>query len=192
MSSDPLESIGVDAESLRIGIVAARFNHRYVDALLDKTLRTLDEAGVPEANIETLRAPGAFETPYLAGMLATSGEFDAVIVLAVVIAGDTNHHEVLAQSTADALLRVSRETEVPVINGIITVNTAQQAEARCIGGLNRGREFAIAALEMADLKVQLVRRLDEIFSQDSAENPKGKAEWDAYFDDNGEEEPWKS
>ncbi len=191
MSSDPLESLGVDGSGLRIGIVAARYNRRHVDALLDQVLRTLDEAHVAEVDIETLRAPGAFETPYLAGMLATSGEFDAVIVLAVVIAGDTDHHEVIAYSTAEALLRISRETEIPVINGIITVNTVQQAEQRCIGALNRGREFALAALEMADLKVQLVRRLDEIFKQDEQQPAADKDDWDVFFDED-DEEPWKS
>lgn len=195
MSTDPLESIGVDAAGLRFGIVAARFNRRYVDALLDKVLRTLDEEGAAEADIETLRTPGAFETPYVAGMLAASGEFDAIIVLAVVVAGDTNHHEVLADSTAEALLRIARESETPVINGIITVNTEQQAEARCMGALNRGREFALAAIEMADLKTQLVRRLDDIFS--ALEKQKAEDEtWDAFFedidDDDEEEEPWKS
>ncbi len=181
-----MEAALIEGEGLRFGIVASRYNKKYVDALLESALRALDEAGVLAEDIETIRVPGAMEAPYVVGMLAASGEFDCIIALGVIIKGDTSHHDVIARSTAEAFQRIARESEVPVINGIIDVNNVKQAEERCLGAMDRGAEFAASALEMADIKVQLVRRLDEIFGT----APEGPEEWDSPFDD--EEQPWKS
>jgi len=189
MSQDSSDAASIDGEGFRFGIVASRYNKRYVDALLDSALRTLDGAGVRAEDIETFRVPGALELPYLAGMLAASGEFDCLIALGVVIKGDTSHDEVIARSTADAFLRISRESEVPIINGVIGVNNAKQAEDRCLGSMDRGSEFAGSALEMADLKVQLVRRLDEIFGSDANEDD--KPDWSGFFEDS-DDQNWKS
>jgi 6,7-dimethyl-8-ribityllumazine synthase len=175
---------------MRFGIVASRYNQRLVDGLLDSALRTLDAAGVQEGDVETIRVPGAMEIPYVAGMMANSGEFDCIIALGVIIKGDTSHHDVIARSTADAFQRISKDTEVPIINGVIDANTVKQAEERCIGGLDRGTEFAASALEMADLKVQLVRRLDEIYSQDE-QNPQNGKGWNDFFEE-GDDQTWKS
>ncbi|MFA5257128.1 MAG: 6,7-dimethyl-8-ribityllumazine synthase [Opitutales bacterium] len=189
MSQDSSDATSIDGEGLRFGIVASRYNKRFVDALLDSALRALDGAGVRAEDIESFRVPGALEAPYLAGMLAASGEFDCIIALGVVIRGDTNHHDVIARSTADAFQRIARESEIPVINGIIGVNNVKQAEDRCLGAMDRGSEFAQSALEMADLKVQLVRRLDEIFSTDANEDD--KPDWSGFFEDS-DDQNWKS
>jgi 6,7-dimethyl-8-ribityllumazine synthase len=87
--------------------------------------------------------------PFAASLLAKSGEFDAVIVIGMVIAGDTNHHNVIGDSTAINLQNLSIQAELPIINGIIVVDSHEQAEARAGTTINRGNEFAEAALEMA-------------------------------------------
>ncbi|MBN1404252.1 MAG: 6,7-dimethyl-8-ribityllumazine synthase [Opitutales bacterium] len=186
MSDIPLEAVNVDGEGLRFGIVASRYNKDYVDALLESALRTLDKAGVRAEDIETIRVPGALEAPFVAGMLASSGEFDCLIVLGVIIKGDTSHHDVIARSTAEAFQRISRESEVPIINGVLDVNNEEQAKLRCMGKMDRGAEFATSALEMADLKVQLVRRLDEIYGSGHDDD-----DWGSFFDNDGDS-PWKS
>jgi 6,7-dimethyl-8-ribityllumazine synthase len=189
MSTDKPEASGVNGEGLRFAIVASRYNKTYVDALLENAAGILNEAGVLADDIEIVRVPGALEIPYVASMLGASGDFDCIIALGVVIEGDTNHHDVIARSTADAFQRISEKSETPVINGVIDVHNAKQAEERCVGSLNRGAEFAHTALEMAELKVQLVRRLDDIYEEEEAEKQKEK--WHEFFegDDSGE---WKS
>jgi 6,7-dimethyl-8-ribityllumazine synthase len=95
------------------------------------------------------RVPGAAELPFAACLLADANDYDAIIVLGVVIAGDTNHHEIIGDSTAQALLDLSITKKTPMINGILVVNNLAQAEARAGEAINRGKEFAQAALEMA-------------------------------------------
>jgi 6,7-dimethyl-8-ribityllumazine synthase len=145
----PLSVSGADA--FRVGIVAARFNATLVDALVNRAAATLIAAGVPAGAIETVRVPGSHEVPWAVQRLAAAGRFDAVIALGVLIAGDTNHHEMVGDAVAAALMRVSLDTRVPVINGVVVVNTREQAEVRTVGKYDRGSEFAAAALEMASL-----------------------------------------
>ena len=146
------QSRAVDGTAFRIGIVAARFNEGFVDGLLARVHAALVTANVRDANIAVLRVPGSHEVPWAALALANRGECDCVIGLGVLIAGDTTHHEVVGQSVSHALQRVALETGVPIINGVIVVNSVAQARARCIGRINRGAEFGGAALEMAALK----------------------------------------
>ena len=155
MSLDAPTPLSISGDRFRIGIVAARFNRALVDALVERAGAHLTAAGVPSASIETVRVPGSHEVPWAAQQLAASGRFDVVITLGVLIAGDTNHHEMVGDAVAAALMRVSLDTGVPVINGVIVVNNLAQAEARTTGAINRGTEFAAAALEMAALKKQL-------------------------------------
>lgn len=153
MSLDAPKPLSVSSASeCRIGIVAARFNTALVDALVDRATAYLVSVGIPAATVEVVRVPGSYETPWVAQQLAASGRFDAVIALGVLIAGDTNHHEMVGDAVAAALLRVSLDTQIPVINGVIVVNNLAQAEARTTGSINRGTEFAVAAVEMAVLK----------------------------------------
>jgi 6,7-dimethyl-8-ribityllumazine synthase len=157
MSLAAPESVGIDGAAFRIGIVGARFNEALVDGLLARVLEFLRAAAVKEANIATVRVPGSHEVPWAAQALATGGAYDCVITLGVLIAGDTSHHEMVGQSVSHALQHVALKTGVPVINGVIVVNSVEQAEARCIGKINRGAEFAAAALEMAALKRKFLR-----------------------------------
>lgn len=145
----------VRGAGLRFGLVAARFNSRLADGLLQRVQETLAEAGVRSRDMLVLRVPGSHEVPWAAQELAASGAFDAVIALGVLIGGDTNHHEMVGASVSQALQTAALQTRVPVINGVIVTANQAQAKARCIGRIDRGAEFAAAALEMAELRRSL-------------------------------------
>jgi 6,7-dimethyl-8-ribityllumazine synthase len=157
MSQDAPKLAAVDGSTFRIGIAAARFNETLVDGMLTRLTAALRAAKVNEANIGQVRVPGSHEVPWAAKALATGGQYDCVIGLGVLIAGDTNHHEMVGESVSHALQDVALTTGIPVINGVIVVNSQAQAEERCIGRINRGAEFAAAALEMAALKRKFSR-----------------------------------
>jgi 6,7-dimethyl-8-ribityllumazine synthase len=142
----------ISGEHFRLGIAAARFNEPLVDALLGRVITGLRAAGVTEENIAVMRVPGSHEIPWAVNAFAVGGECDCVIALGVLIGGDTNHHEMVGESVSHALQRVALESGIPVINGVIVVDSIAQAKARCVGKINRGQEFARAALEMAALK----------------------------------------
>jgi 6,7-dimethyl-8-ribityllumazine synthase len=188
MSLDQPEALNIDGRDYRFAIVAARFNRTLVEAMLEHCIHTLAEARVEPGNIEVMRVPGSNELPYAAAMLAKSFQYDAVIALGLVLAGETPHHEVIADSTGHALQRVAIDTEIPVINGVVVVHTEAQAEARCRGELNRGREFAQAALEMAAVKQALVARLDELDAHNAANDPEKDEPWDGF---SSKGNPWK-
>ena len=152
MSEDPFTYEPVDVAGLRIGIIAASYNEELTGQLLGATEATLLAEGLPGESIKAVRVPGSFEIPVVASVMAQSGEFNAVIALGVVIAGDTSHHELIGQTTAKSILDISVATGVPVINGILTVNSLQQAEDRITGKNARGAEFAKAALHMGNLQ----------------------------------------
>lgn len=168
MSLDRPDIPEVDGSDLYFCIVAARYNNELVTALLERTVATLKESRVRESNITVMRVPGSNELPYAVYMQSLSRQYDCVIALGLVIAGDTSHHDVIAFGTAQAFHGIAAQTETPVINGIITVNNQEQAESRCRGEHDRGSEFAHAALEMAWHKLRLVETLDEI-EEDLAE-----------------------
>lgn len=151
MSLSRPDPIALKGAKLSFGIVAARYNPVLVEALLAKVLGGLAAAGVKESRIKVIRVPGSHEVPVAAQWLARGGKRDCVIALGVLIGGDTNHHEMVGQSVSHALQQVSLHTNTPVINGVVVADTLKQAQARCLGPINRGSEFASAALEMAAL-----------------------------------------
>jgi 6,7-dimethyl-8-ribityllumazine synthase len=157
MSLASPESRVIDGATFRIGIAAARFNEALVDGLLSRVMAGLRGAGVKVANVSVVRVPGSHEVPWAVNVLAGRGRPDCVIGLGVLIAGDTNHHEMVGESVSHALQRVAIDSRIPVINGVIVVNSLAQANARCVGKINRGGEFASAALEMAALKRRFSR-----------------------------------
>lgn len=152
MSLAAPSEVVVNGAAFRVGIVAARFNGDLVDALLARVIEKLRAAGVKEKSLTVVRVPGSHEVPWAAGELAREGKRHVVIALGVLIGGDTSHHELVGESVSHALQRVALSTRTPVINGVIVTDTRAQAAARCIGRINRGAEFAAAALEMAALK----------------------------------------
>lgn len=150
MSLDAPAPSAIDGSPFRIGIAAARFNPELVGALLRTVQRDLMAAGVSARRIEILRVPGSHEVPLAAQWLARGR--DCVIALGVLIQGGTTHHAIVADGVTHALQRVALDSGVPVINGVIVAENRKQAEERCAGRINRGAEFARAALEMAALK----------------------------------------
>ncbi len=155
MSLDSPTALTFDGTGLRVGLVAARFNQRYVDGLIKNATGTLHEAGVAEDAIRVIRVPGSGELPTGVQLLLQGGGLDVVIALGVVIKGGTLHDQLVAEAAQTGLLRVSLDTGVPVIAGVVTANDNTQAEDRCLGSINRGAEFARGALEMALLKKDL-------------------------------------
>jgi 6,7-dimethyl-8-ribityllumazine synthase len=168
MSFHAPEPLKIDGSDLYFGIVAARYNGDFVEALIKRVTAVLKQAGVPAANIRLERVPGSNEIPFLAQMMAATRQYDCIIGLGVIVRGGTAHDEVLAHSTAAILHRVSMQTECPVINGILTVNNTEQAEERVNGHADRGAEFARAALEMARHKVNYVQLLDDLDAEAAA------------------------
>lgn len=151
---------------LRFAIVASRYNSRHVDHLVERVRRKLREAKIPAGGIDVSRVPGANEIPYVANMLALTGDYDCVIALGVVIAGETPHHEIIAHATAGALQGIALDTQVPVVNGIVVVNNEAQADERVFGETDRGSEFALAALDIATTGLRLARYLEELDRND--------------------------
>ncbi len=184
MSQDKPSAPTVDGTDLYIGIVASRFNAELVDKLVERVRETLRKNKVANGSIKLLRVPGANEIPYVANMLAQTDEYDCIIALGVVLAGETNHHEHIAHSTGVALQGIGIQSEVPVINGIIVANSLEQARARVFGEMDRGAEFANAALEMAWHRVQLCDYLDALDEEAAREEREAMGE-DEDDDDTG-------
>lgn len=151
MSLSRPKPIALSGAKLSFGVVAARYNPELADALLRKLLAGLKAAGVEDRRIEVVRVPGSHEVPVAAHWLAGARRHDCVVALGVLIGGDTNHHEMVGQSVSHALQQVALATTTPVINGVVVADTPKQARARCLGPIDRGAEFAQAALEMAAL-----------------------------------------
>jgi 6,7-dimethyl-8-ribityllumazine synthase len=146
-------TLGKDA---RIGIVAARFNLDIVDELLAGCQQRLEQLGVEADRIEIHRVPGAFELPLAAKAMAQTKRFAAIICLGVVIRGDTPHFDYVAGECARGIAQVALEQMMPVIFGVLTTNTREQAMER-IGGRHghAGQRAAEAAVEMAALLAAL-------------------------------------
>lgn len=137
---------------VRVGVVAARFNAAIVDELLRGCVARLIERGVAKDHIEAHRVPGAFELPVAAKLLADAGRVAAVICLGCVVRGDTPHFDYVAGEAARGIMQVSVATGVPVIFGVLTTNTEQQALDRAGGAHSHGGiNSADAAVEMIAL-----------------------------------------
>lgn len=144
------------ARGRRVAIVAARFNDFIVASLLKGATAAWLERGGPAEDLLIARVPGAFELPVAARRLALSGRYDAVVALGCVIRGDTPHFEYVSGECARGLQLASLETGVPVIFGVLTVETVEQAlERAATTAGNKGGESMAAALEMASLMARL-------------------------------------
>lgn len=142
----------VNGEDLTIGIVVGRFNDLITSRLLEGAIGTLQQYGVSKENIEVAWVPGAFEIPLVAKKMAQNDKYDAVITLGAVIRGDTPHFDYVCNEAAKGISSVSLQTEKPVIFGILTTDTTEQALERSgIKGGNKGADAAVAAVEMANL-----------------------------------------
>ena len=139
-------------EGLRIGIVISRFNELISSKLLGGAMDALRRHGVAEEDIDVAWVPGAFEIPLLARRLAISERYQAIICLGAVIRGATPHFDYVASESAKGVAQTSWQTGVPVINGIVTADTLEQAIERAGTKMgNKGWDAGEAALEMANL-----------------------------------------
>jgi 6,7-dimethyl-8-ribityllumazine synthase len=149
----------LQGEGLRVALVASRFNELIVERLVDGATSALRRHGVGDDDITVVWVPGAFEIPVAAKQLAASGSYDAVVTLGAVIRGATAHFEHVAGQAAAGVQRAALDTGVPVIFGVLTTDTIEQALERAGTKLgNKGAEAAVAAIEMATLLKDLPGR----------------------------------
>lgn len=146
----------MDASGMRFGMVVSRFNDDLTNALAMSAYQCLEKYGAKYETIDVVRVPGAYEIPVVAEKMAGSGRYDALIVLGVVVEGETQHAQMIIDTTGQSILDIACRHGVPVINEIVGVRTWEQAEARCLGGENtRGWYAAEAAIETARVYKQL-------------------------------------
>ncbi|MCJ7815855.1 MAG: 6,7-dimethyl-8-ribityllumazine synthase [Xanthomonadales bacterium] len=146
---------------LAIAVVAGRFNRFIVDQLVSGARDALGRQGISESSIVLAWVPGAFELPLLAGQLAASGKYDAVIALGAVIRGGTPHFEFVAGECASGLMRVSLDHGIPVTFGVLTTDTVEQALERAgTGEGNKGFDAAMTAIEMVETMRAVKSHLD--------------------------------
>lgn len=142
----------LDAKGLKIGIIVSRFNEFITSKLVDGCLDALIRHGVKEEDLEIVKVPGSFEIPYLAKKMAISKKYDAIICLGVVIRGQTPHFNYICNEVAKGIANVSLESGIPVIFGVITSDTIEQAIERAgTKSGNKGFDAALAAMELANL-----------------------------------------
>lgn len=154
-------SAKLDAAGRRFALVAARFNEFITARLIDGALDALTRHGADPARITQVWVPGAFEIPLAAQKLAQSGRCDAVICLGCVIRGQTPHFDYVAGEAAKGIAQVALATGVPVIFGVVTADTLEQALDRAGAKHgNKGADAALAAIEMVNLLPQLARGPD--------------------------------
>lgn len=140
----------------RFAIVAARFNALVVEALLTGCRDTFARHGVAEDRLDVAWVPGSFEIPMVARRLAESGRYAAIVCLGCVIRGETGHYDHVAGQAASGVMQASLATRVPVIFGILTTDTVEQALNRAgLKSGNKGVDSALAAIEMVNLLRQL-------------------------------------
>ena len=143
-------------DGLRVALVCSRFNELVTERLLGGASEGLLRHGVDESSITVAWVPGAFELPLVALRLASSGEYDAVVCLGAVIRGATAHFDYVCSQAAAGTAKVALDTGVPVIFGVLTTDTIEQAIERSgTKAGNKGFDSAVAAVEMADLLRQL-------------------------------------
>ena len=139
-------------KGLKFGLIISRFNEFFTKKLLEGAQDALLRHGVNEDDVEVTWVPGSFEIPLIALKLAQTKKYDAVICLAAVVRGDTPHFEYIAAEVTKGIARVGMETGLPIINGVITTDTLEQAVERAgTKAGNKGFEAAVNAIEMANL-----------------------------------------
>jgi 6,7-dimethyl-8-ribityllumazine synthase len=162
----------LSAEGRSFGIVASRFNDFVVKALLEGAVEAIRRHGGVAEAVDVVWVPGSFEIPVVARELALSGGYDALICLGAVIRGATAHFDYVAGGAAGGISNVGLETGVPVIFGVITTESIEQAIERAGTKMgNKGFEAAVSAMEMADLMAKLRARASQVDPSTTLHNP---------------------
>ncbi|MEN8256622.1 MAG: 6,7-dimethyl-8-ribityllumazine synthase [Thermodesulfobacteriota bacterium] len=145
----------LSAGGKKFGIIVARFNSFIGERLLEGAMDSLVRSGASDDDIEVLRVPGAYEIPLVAQKMAKSGRYDAVICLGAVIRGATPHFDFVANEAAKGIAMASMEADLPIIFGILTTDTIEQAIERAgTKAGNKGADCAMTAIEMVNLLAQ--------------------------------------
>ncbi|MBR3752003.1 MAG: 6,7-dimethyl-8-ribityllumazine synthase [Ruminiclostridium sp.] len=140
------------ANNMKVGIVAARFNEFITSKLLGGAMDGLVRHGVSDEDVQIAWVPGAFEIPLIAGKMAKSGKYDAVICLGAVIRGSTSHYDYVCAEVSKGIAHVSLESDIPVMFGVLTTDTIEQAIERAgTKAGNKGYDCALGAVEMVNL-----------------------------------------
>jgi 6,7-dimethyl-8-ribityllumazine synthase len=143
----------------RFALVAARFNHAIVDLLVQGAIDALVRHGVADTQIDVIRVPGSFEIPAVAQRVASGAKYSAVICLGAVIRGETDHYDHVCAAAANGIAQVALHADVPVVFGVLTCDTVEQALNRAgLKSGNKGFETALAAIEMVNLLARLPRK----------------------------------
>jgi 6,7-dimethyl-8-ribityllumazine synthase len=145
------------ASNIKVGVICARFNEFITSKLLGGAMDGLLRHGVKEEDIKVAWVPGAYEIPLIASKMAKSGKYDAVICLGAVIRGSTSHYDLVCNEVAKGIAQVSLASDVPVLFGVVTTDTIEQAIERAgTKAGNKGYDCALSAVEM----VNLIREID--------------------------------
>ena len=139
----------------RVAVAVSRFNEEITSRLLASCLTTFKDEGWKDAQLKVVHVPGGYELPWTVNELARSGRYAAVVALGCVLKGQTRQNDHISRSLVQSLHRISIDARVPVILGVLTPATWKQALARTKGALDRGKEAALAALEMVALQEEL-------------------------------------
>lgn len=140
------------AKSMKVAIVAARFNEFITSKLIGGATDGLSRHGVQENDVHLAWVPGAFEIPLIASKLAASGKYDAVICLGAVIRGSTSHYDYVCAEVSKGIAQVSLQSQIPVLFGVLTTDTIEQAIERAgTKAGNKGYDCALSAVEMVNL-----------------------------------------
>ena len=152
LSDYDLQSVP-SAKGMRFGIVVSEWNHNITGPLLEGARSTLLKHGTEEEDITVMTVPGSFELVFGAAQMVKSGLLDGVIAIGCVIRGDTPHFDYICQGTTQGIAELNTTGDVPVIYGLLTCNTLQQAQDRSGGILgNKGDECAVTAIKMVDYR----------------------------------------
>ena len=144
------------ATGFRFGIVVSRFNSFITERLLAAAVDALERVGAGSKDVDVVRVPGAFELPLAAKKLAATGKYDALIAIGCVLRGETTHYDYVCSETARGLQLAQMDTGLPIIFGVLTCDTLEQAIDRAgLKGANKGFEAGLAAIEMAQLSRKL-------------------------------------
>jgi 6,7-dimethyl-8-ribityllumazine synthase len=142
----------LNAEGFRFALISSRWNNFLTARLVEGALDALERLGADEKAVELFKVPGSFEIPLLARQLAASGKFDAVVCLGTIIRGETPHFEYIAGEVTKGIAQAGMETGVPVVYGIVTADTLEQAIDRAgVKAGNKGFEAAMSAVELVNL-----------------------------------------
>jgi 6,7-dimethyl-8-ribityllumazine synthase len=157
----------MNSKDFRFAVVVSRWNDFLTSKLLEGALDALESTGAEEGSVEIFRVPGSFELPLTALKAAQSGDFDAVIAIGVVIRGETPHFDYVAGQAASGIAQAGMQTGIPVVFGVVTTDTVEQAINRSgVKAGNKGYEAAMSAVEIVNLYAEMASREGKSKGQD--------------------------